>query len=461
MQETFQIKHETWSSGYKFILATIGAAIGLANIWRFPYVAGTSGGSTFVLVYIVVSLLFVMPIIIAELMIGRYSGKSMIGSMRKTAIDHNASPRWSLVGYLGILAMTLIQFFYFVIAGWVLYYFVLSVSVGFNGVNAQSSSGMFDALKQNPYALVGCQTSLIVITGYIIAKGVRKGVEKSVSWLMPVLFISLTLFVCYGIYLGTLKEAAVFLFSLDYKKLNFEIIQLAIGQAFFSIGAGVGFIMTYGAYLKKDVSISKSALIIITADVGAALLAGLAVYSVVFAFELSADAGPGLIFVALPVAFGQMQLGTVFGVIFFGALLAAVIPTLISGYEQAVCWLIELNIGNRARMSVLYGILIWLGGLPAILSFNYWSGIYLFDFIPILKGKNIFELYEIVAIVFLIPVCGVAIAIFSGWLIPDKTCQSELGTMNSSLYALWKFLLKFVAPLCLLLIFFTNIIQML
>ena len=461
MQETFQIKHETWSSGYKFILATIGAAIGLANIWRFPYVAGTSGGSTFVLVYIVVSLLFVMPIIIAELMIGRYSGKSMIGSMRKTAIDHNASPRWSLVGYLGILAMTLIQFFYFVIAGWVLYYFVLSVSVGFNGVNAQSSSGMFDALKQNPYALVGCQTSLIVITGYIIAKGVRKGVEKSVSWLMPVLFISLTLFVCYGIYLGTLKEAAVFLFSLDYKKLNFEIIQLAIGQAFFSIGAGVGFIMTYGAYLKKDVSISKSALIIITADVGAALLAGLAVYSVVFAFELSADAGPGLIFVALPVAFGQMQLGTVFGVIFFGALLAAVIPTLISGYEQAVCWLLELNIGNRARMSVLYGILIWLGGLPAILSFNYWSGIYLFDFIPILKGKNIFELYEIVAIVFLIPVCGVAIAIFSGWLIPDKTCQSELGTMNSSLYALWKFLLKFVAPLCLLLIFFTNIIQML
>ena len=461
MQETFQIKHETWSSGYKFILATIGAAIGLANIWRFPYVAGTSGGSTFVLVYIVVSLLFVMPIIIAELMIGRYSGKSMIGSMRKTAIDHNASPRWSLVGYLGILAMTLIQFFYFVIAGWVLYYFVLSVSVGFNGVNAQSSSGMFDALKQNPYALVGCQTSLIVITGYIIAKGVRKGVEKSVSWLMPVLFISLTLFVCYGIYLGTLKEAAVFLFSLDYKKLNFEIIQLAIGQAFFSIGAGVGFIMTYGAYLKKDVSISKSALIIITADVGAALLAGLAVYSVVFAFELSADAGPGLIFVALPVAFGQMQLGTVFGVIFFGALLAAVIPTLISGYEEAVCWLIELNIGNRARMSVLYGILIWLGGLPAILSFNYWSGIYLFDFIPILKGKNIFELYEIVAIVFLIPVCGVAIAIFSGWLIPDKTCQSELGTMNSSLYALWKFLLKFVAPLCLLLIFFTNIIQML
>ena len=461
MQETFQIKHETWSSGYKFILATIGAAIGLANIWRFPYVAGTSGGSTFVLVYIVVSLLFVMPIIIAELMIGRYSGKSMIGSMRKTAIDHNASPRWSLVGYLGILAMTLIQFFYFVIAGWVLYYFVLSVSVGFNGVNAQSSSGMFDALKQNPYALVGCQTSLIVITGYIIAKGVRKGVEKSVSWLMPVLFISLTLFVCYGIYLGTLKEAAVFLFSLDYKKLNFEIIQLAIGQAFFSIGAGVGFIMTYGAYLKKDVSISKSALIIITADVGAALLAGLAVYSVVFAFELSADAGPGLIFVALPVAFGQMQLGTVFGVIFFGALLAAVIPTLISGYEQAVCWLLELNIGNRARMSVLYGILIWLGGLPAILSFNYWSGIYLFDFIPILKGKNIFELYEIVAIVFLIPVCGVAIAIFSGWLIPDKTCQGELGTMNSSLYALWKFLLKFVAPLCLLLIFFTNIIQML
>ena len=461
MQETIQVKHETWSSGYKFILATIGAAIGLANIWRFPYVVGTSGGSTFVFTYIVVSLLFVMPIIIAELMIGRYSKRSMISSMRKTAIDHDASPKWSLVGYLGILAMTLIQFFYFVIAGWVLYYFVLSVTVGFNDIDAQSSSGMFDALKGNPYALVICQTSLIVITGFIIAKGVRKGVEKSVSWLMPVLFISLLMFVFYGIYLGTIKEAVRFLFSFDYKKLNFEVIQLAMGQAFFSIGAGAGFIMTYGAYLKKDVSITKSALIIITADVGAALIAGLAVYSVVFAFKLSADAGPGLIFVALPVAFGQMQFGSIFGVVFFGALLAAVIPTLISGYEQVVCWLIELNIGNRAKMSALYGLFIWLGGLPAVLSFNYWSGIHIFDFIPILQGKNIFELYEIVAVVFLLPVCGFAIAIFSGWLIPDKSCQSELGAMNSTLYVLWKFLLKFVAPLCLLLIFITNIIHML
>ena len=180
MQGTFQGKHETWSSGFTFILATIGAAIGLANIWRFPYVVGTSGGSTFVLAYIVVSLLFVMPIIIAELVIGRYSGKSMIGSMRKTAIDHDASPKWSLAGYLGILAMTLIQVFYFVIAVWVLYYFALSVSVGFNDVNVRSSSAMFDSLKQNPYALVICQTTLIVITGFIIAKGVRKGVEKSV-----------------------------------------------------------------------------------------------------------------------------------------------------------------------------------------------------------------------------------------------------------------------------------------
>ena len=461
MQETLQARHETWSSGYKFILATIGAAIGLANIWRFPYVTGTSGGSTFVLTYIAVSLLFVMPIIIAELVIGRYSGQSMIGSMRKAATDHGASPRWSLVGYLGLSAMTLIQFFYFVIAGWVLYYFFLSVSAGFSDIDAQSSLQIFDALKQNPYALVICQTSLIVITGFIIARGVRRGVEKSVSWLMPVLFISLILFVFYGIYLGTIKEAALFLFSFDYKKLNFEVIQLAMGQAFFSIGAGAGFIMTYGAYLKKDVSIPKSALIIITADVGAALLAGLAVYSIVFAFRMPVDSGPGLIFVALPVAFGQMQFGPVFGVMFFGALLAAVIPTLISGYEQVVCWLIELNIGSRAKVSVLLGFLVWLGGLPAILSFNHWSGIHLFDHVPLLKGKNIFELYETVAVVLLLPICGLAIAVFCGWLIPDKTCQGELGAGNGTVYVLWKFSLKFVAPLCMLIILFSNIINIL
>ncbi len=217
MNESFSVKHETWSSGYKFILATIGAAIGLANIWRFPYVVGTSGGSAFVLTYIVISLLFVLPIVMAELVIGRYRKKSMIGRMRKAAVDHNASAKWTLIGYLGILAMTLIQFFYYVIAGWVLYYFALSIFSGFNDINPDSTSRLFEELKQNPYALLICQTSLIVISGVIVAKGIRKGVERSVSWLLPVLFISLLFFVGYGIYLGTIKDAFVFLFSLIFK----------------------------------------------------------------------------------------------------------------------------------------------------------------------------------------------------------------------------------------------------
>jgi len=459
--ETSQVKHETWSSGFKFILATVGAAIGLANVWRFPYVVGTSGGSAFVLTYIVISLLFVMPIVVAELMIGRYAGKSMIGSMRKVATDHNSSPHWSMVAYMGMLAMTLIQFFYYIIAGWVLYYFVLSITAGFSEITADSSSVVFDELKQNPYALLICQTTLIIITGVIVGKGVRKGVEKSVSWLLPILIISLVLFVVYGIYLGTIKEAILFLFAFDIKKLNFEVVQLAMGQAFFSIGAGAGFIMTYGAYLPKEVSIGKSALIIIAADVGAALLAGLAIYSIVFAFKLPVDSGPGLVFVALPVAFGQMQFGSLFGIIFFGALVAAVIPTLISGYEQIVCWLIELNIGSRVRVSFLFGFFIWLGGLPVILSFNHWSDIHLLDFIPLLKGKNIFELYEIIAVVFLIPLCGFAIAIFAGWFIPTGTCKKELGVSNDILFTFWKFLLKFVTPVCILAIFISNIIDML
>ena len=459
MADSLQVKHETWSSGFKFILATVGAAIGLANIWRFPYVVGTSGGSAFVLTYILVSLLFVMPIVMAELLIGRYSRRSMIGSMRKTAVDHGSSPNWSLVGYMGILAMTLIQFFYFVIAGWVLYYLGLSVFSGFNGIDSESSSRLFDSLKQNPFALLMCQTSLIFITGFIIAKGVRKGVETSVSWMLPALFISLLFFISYGIYLGSIDEAIVFLFSFDIDKFNFDVFQLAMGQAFFSIGAGGGFIMTYGAYLPREVSIGRSALIIIAADVGAALLAGLAVYSIVFGFNLDADAGPGLIFVALPVAFGEMQFGSFFGIVFFVSLCAAVIPTLISGYEQIVCWLIELNIGSRTKVTVLLGFLIWLGGLPAILSFNHWSGIYLLDSIPILRGKNIFELYEIIAVVFLVPLCGFAIAIFTGWFIPGDTCRTELNINNSLFFVLWRFLLKFVTPVCILLIFISNLAQ--
>jgi len=461
MAESYSVKHETWSSGYKFILATVGAAIGLANVWRFPYVVGTSGGSTFVLTYIVISLLFVLPIVIAELVIGRYSRKSMIGSMKKIALDNNTSANWSIIAYLGILAMTLIQFFYFVVAGWVLYYFALSIFSGFNNISPDSSSRLFEELKHNPIALLICQTSLILITGFIVVRGIRKGVEKSVSWLLPVLFISLIFFVGYGFYLGTLKDAILFLFAFDIDKLNFEVIQLAMGQAFFSIGAGLGFIMTYGAYLPDDVSIGKSALIIIMADVGAALLAGLAVYSIVFEFNLPIDSGPGLIFAALPVAFGQMQFGSILGIIFFGALVAAVIPTLISGYEQIVCWLIELNIGSRARVSVLLGFIIWLGGLPAILSFNYWSDIYLLDFVPILEGKNVFELYETIAVIFLIPLCGIGVAIFAGWFISDESCQKELGTNNRALYLLWKFLLRFVTPVCILAIFLTNIIDML
>ena len=194
MAKSFSVKHETWSSGYKFILATVGAAIGLANVWRFPYVVGTSGGSTFVLTYIVISLLFVLPIVIAELVIGRYSRKSMIGSMEKIALDNNTSANWSIIAYLGILAMTLIQFFYFVVAGWILYYFALSIFSGFNDISPDSSSRLFEELKYNPIALLICQTSLILITGFIVARGIRKGVEKSVSWLLPVLFISLIFF---------------------------------------------------------------------------------------------------------------------------------------------------------------------------------------------------------------------------------------------------------------------------
>ena len=459
--DSTSIKHETWSSGYKFILATVGAAIGLANVWRFPYVVGTSGGSTFVLTYIVISLLFVLPVVIAELVIGRYGRKSMIGSMKKIALDNKSSANWSIIAYLGILAMILIQFFYFVVAGWVLYYFVLSIFSGFNDINADSSSVLFEELKHNPYALLICQTSLLLITGLIVARGIRKGVEKSVSWLLPVLFISLIFFVGYGLYLGTLKDALVFLFAFDIDKLNFEVVQLAMGQAFFSIGAGLGFIMTYGAYLPDEVSIGKSALIIILADVGAALLAGLAVYSIVFGFALPIDSGPGLIFVALPVAFGQMQFGAIFGIVFFGALVAAVIPTLISGYEQIVCWMIELNIGSRAKVSALLGFIIWFGGVPALLSFNYWSDVYILDFVPILAGKNVFELYETIAVIFLIPLCGIGIAIFAGWFISDESCQKELGSNNRTLYLLWKFLLRYVAPVCILAIFLTNIIDML
>lgn len=460
MKQTVGVQHETWSSGTKFILAAIGGAIGLANIWRFPYVVGTSGGSAFVVTYIAMSLLFIVPIVIAELMIGRRGKQSMIGSMHKVAIEQGRSRRWSLVGYMGILAMTFIQFFYFVIAGWVLYYFVAAISGEFEAIDAGRASTMFAGLKGDPRLLLICQTSLILITCVIVAKGVRKGVEKSVSWLMPVLFISLIFFVIYGFTLGTTGQAVDFLFSFEFEKLNFEILQLAMGQAFFSVGAGAGFLMTYGAYLPKNVSVVKSSMVILTADVGAALLAGMAIYPIVFAFNLQADAGPGLLFVTLPLAFGEMQYGSVLGTIFFGALLAAIIPTLISGYEQIVCWLIELKRFSRAKASAILGAVIWLGGVPVILSFNLWSDVYLFDFLSLFRGKNIFELYETLAVVFLIPLCGIAIAIFAGWFVSDKACEEELGlNRNSRLFRWWKFLLKYAAPTSILFIFIVNFIN--
>ncbi|ESQ08419.1 MAG: hypothetical protein N838_22235 [Thiohalocapsa sp. PB-PSB1] len=439
-----------WSSRLAFILAATGSAVGLGNIWRFPYTAGEFGGGAFVLVYLLCVAAIGIPIMMAEIMLGRRGRQSPINTMCTLAKREGATPAWQLLGWVGILAGFLILSFYSVIAGWTLAYVVQAGSGDFSGINADASAAFFGDLVGDPARLLTWHTLFMIMTVLVVARGVASGLEKAVQFLMPALFLLLLIMVIYAWQAGDFGAAWVYMFQPDFAKLEAhagEAMLSAMGQAFFSLSLGMGAIMIYGSYLSSQASIGRNVVIIAGMDTLVALLAGMAIFPIVFANGLEPGSGPGLIFQTLPIAFGQMPGGSLFGTLFFVLLVFAAWTSGISLLEPMVAWLVESREFGRPLAAILAGIAVWLLGIACLLSLNLWSEFTVW-------GMGILDLFDYITANVLLPLGGVAIALFAGWVMHRQSSEQEFNLKpGSPFYLLWRLLIRYLAPISVILVF--------
>lgn len=438
--------HEHWSSRGGFIMAAVGSAVGLGNIWRFPYVAGESGGGAFMLVYLGAILLVGAPILIAELMIGRRGQMSPINSYRKVAEDHGYSPGWKWAGALGMLTAVIILSFYSVIGGWALTFLFETLSGSLSGMDAAASSEHFDDMLSKPVSMAIWHFVFMAVTVWVVARGIKGGIEKAATLLMPALFVLLLVIVGYAVFAGDFGRAMAFLFMPDFSKITGEVLVNALGQAFFTLSLGMGAMLTYGAYLSRDISIPRAAGIIVGADSLVAILAGVAIFPIVFASGLEPSAGPGLVFITLPIAFASMPGGVIVGSLFFALLLFAAITSSISILEPLVSWLEEHKGVQRAKVAVISGAGIWAVGLLSVLGYNELSHVHPLAFVESLADKDILDSFDYVSANLFLPLGGMAAALFAGWIMSRDTVLEELGVEEGWLFHIWRILARFVAP---------------
>jgi len=439
-----------WTSRFAFLMASIGFAVGLGNIWRFPYVTGENGGAAFVLVYLVCIFAIGVPILMAELMIGRRGRMTPPGSLRHVAKESGKSEHWQWVGAMNMAAAFLIMVTYCVVAGWVLSYLYQAVFTGFVGVDAASATNTFDVLLSDAGGMVFWTLLALVFTGSIIYAGLQKGIERAVVVLMPILFILMLGLVMYNMVVGGFKEAIDYLFTADFSKINANVMLAAIGQAFFSIGVAMAGMMTFGAYLPKEISIGKSVLIIIVADTLVALLAGLVIFPAVFNNGLDPAGGPGLIFQTLPVAFAQMPGGHLVSVLFFLLLSVAAITSMVGLIEPLAQWLEEKKGYTRPKSAMLILGSIAFLSIFSMLGYNVLSS-YTF------AGKDINGLVDYFSNQILLPLGGLLIAIFAGWVVDKNIAIEELDMGEGGLFKLWHILIRFLVPPAVFIVFVLGV----
>ncbi|MFW6092550.1 MAG: sodium-dependent transporter [Pseudomonadota bacterium] len=448
----------TWSTRFTFVLAAIGASVGLGNIWKFPYVAGTNGGAAFVGVYLGCVAAIAIPILIAELMLGRHGRGSPPTAMARAAASSARAPLWRMVGWLGAWSGFLIVSFYSVIAGWALAYVLRAASGALSGVGGQQAAALFEDLLASPFALALWHTVFMVTTTVVVGRGLNRGIEAAVRFLMPALFIMLVILTLYAMAAGSPGAAWAFLFRFESTAVDGAVVLMAIGQAFFSIGVSMGLMMMYGAYLPAGVSIPGHAVVIALADTAVALLAGLAIFPLVFAHGLDPAEGPGLIFVSLPIAFGNMPLGAMFGALFFLLLVFAALTSAIALIQPMVARVQEHPAITPGIGAALTGTVAWLLGLASVLSFNVWSEVTPLGWLPAFAGSTIYDLLDYFTANVMMPLGGLLIALFAGWFASRRMLTGELSGMPPVLLGAWRFAVRVVAPAGIALVFVTNLI---
>lgn len=443
---TMKKSHSQWSSRMGFMLAAAGSAVGLGNIWKFPYMAGQMGGSVFVLTYLVCMFVIGLPILVTEWLIGRRGQKNPIHTMEDVAKAEGHSANWRWVGIIGVLGSFLILSFYSVIGGWATDYIFLAGKGTFLGMNGEGTNRIFSEFLGSVNHLLIWHTVFMFATAVIVAMGVSGGLERSCKIMMPGLGLLLIGLVIYAAVVSgpAFGQAFSFLFTPNWSALTGEAVLAALGHAFFSLSLGMGIMMAYGSYLGKDVNLISTARTVVILDVIVAILSGLAIFPLVFANGLQPGKGAGLIFVTLPIAFGNMTGGTILGVLFFIFLTFAALTSSISLLEPTVELLEEKTPLGRKSATLLSSVVIWALGVACVLSFNEWQNVTLF-------GKNIFDLLDYFTSKLMLPLTGLGTIIFAGWMMHQETIRRELN-LSPTLFAGWKFLCRIVIPIAVIFI---------
>ena len=426
-------KTETWGSKFGFIMAAVGSSVGLGNFWRFPYTAGENGGGAFIIVYLV-SVAFVgLPLLMAEYAMGRKSGMSAIEGVQSLARAEGKSLNWGIVGWVGTLTASFILSFYMVISAWLMAFTLQALQGKFVGMDAEASGTNFAdviGIGAHPMAskwyILFLLALFLAANVFIVGRGVKGGIERAASVLMPAFFIMLVVVVGFSLANGNGAEAAKFLLTPKWEDVGFNTFLEAIGQAFFSIGVGVGLMITYGAYLKRETNIPQSSGIVAGSDTLVALIAGFAIFPIVFAAGLDPAGGPSLFFISMPVAFGSITGGELMAVIFFGLALFAAFTSSISLLEVSVSWLEERQGVTRLGAATGMGVILFVVGAAYVFSLDY------LDFVDFLTGN------------LLLPLGGLLAVVFAGWILSREMLVSEIG--EGLVMNIWRFLMRWFVP---------------
>ena len=435
---------EHWGSRIGFILAAAGSAVGLGNIWRFPYITGKYGGAAFVLVYLALIFIVGFSVMLAEMAIGRKAQLNAVGSFQKLR-----GGAWPIVGWMGVVAGFMILSFYAVIGGWTIKYFIWSFTGLMGDAAAGKAGDVFGAFVTNTPQVIMYQAIFMLITIWVVYKGIGEGIEKYCKILMPALFVILLILIVRSVTLEGAGKGLEFYLKPDFSKLTGESFAAALGQAFFSLSLGMGCMITYGSYVDKQTGLPGSAIQVCVIDTAVAILAGLAIFPAVFAFGVDAGAGPGLTFVTLPSVFAKMAGGTIWSALFFLLLFIAALTSAISLLEVVAAYVIDKG-WARPKAAVIMGLLIFALGVPSAMSL---TGA------PKIAGKDFLDAMDFLSSNVLLPLGGVFIALFVGWFWTADARRevTNEGTHSFGMMEPWIWVCRVIAPLGILYIFITGL----
>ena len=448
-------KRETFGGRLGVVMAMAGSAIGLGNIWRFPYMVGEEGGAAFIILYIAASFLLALPIFFSENIIGRRSGANAVGAMRKMA----PGTAWKWVGVMTVISPMIVLSYYSVVGGWSVEYLFKALAFDFTGAPAEKITGFFGRFISSTWEPIVAHTIFIAMSAGIILAGVRKGIEKFSKVTMPLLFALIVAIAIYGLTLPGSRAGVDYLLKPDFSKINAGTIASAMGQAFFSLSLGVGTILTYASYVRKDENLLASGVGTATADLLFAILAGFAIMPAVFAAGIAPGAGPGLVFDTLPFIFNKMGAGVpwisaIVAILFFLTILVAALTSAISMFEVGVAFLTEEKGFSRSLATLMVALGCWIVGILCSLSFGPLSGVHLF-------GKSIFDFLDGLCSNWLMPFGGLLFTLFVGWKMSRQDVEDEFtngGKVNQKAFPVVWFLIRYIAPVGIVVIFLTNLL---